>query len=72
MHTLRFGRELRAHLANAIAQSDDGVEPLRDELFNVFGAVPADVDATRSQDADGIGMKRLRMASSAGGSDEAA
>jgi hypothetical protein len=72
MHPLRFGRELRAHLANAIAQGDDRVEPLRDELVKVLRAVTADVDATPSEDANGIRMKRFRMASSAGGSDDAA
>ena len=38
------GWELRTDLADAIAQRDDGIEPLRHELREVLGAVAADVD----------------------------
>ena len=38
-------RELRADLANAVAQRDHRVEPLGAELVEVLGAVGADVDA---------------------------
>ena len=72
VHTLGPGRELRAHLANAVAQGDDRVEPLSDELVEVLGAIGADVDATLRKDTDRIGMERLRMASSARRADRAA
>ena len=57
---LGSGRERRAHLANPVAQRDHGVEPLGDELVEVLGAVRADVDSTLPQDADRVGMQRLR------------
>ena len=41
----RVRRELRADLADAVAQRDHHVEALRDELVEVLGAVRADVDA---------------------------
>ena len=45
MHELRVRRELGTHLADAVAQRDHDVEPLRRELVEVLGAVRADVDA---------------------------
>jgi hypothetical protein len=39
--------ELRADLANSVAQRDHRVEPLRAEFIDVLGAVRADVDPTR-------------------------
>src|SRR5688572_15996311 len=46
VHELRARRELRAHLANAIAERDHLVEALRDELVDVLRAVRADVDVS--------------------------
>ena len=70
--TLRGRRELGADLSNAVAQRDHDVEPLGDELAEVLGAVRTDVDATLLENADGIGMQWLRMATGAGGFDRPA
>ena len=46
VHELRMRRELGTDLADAVAQRDHEVEPLRDELVEVLGPVRADVDPT--------------------------
>ena len=71
VHELRVRRELRAHLADAVAQRDHLVEALGDELVEVLGAVRADVDATRPQHADRVRVQRLRVAAGAAGLDRA-
>ena len=45
VHELGVGRELRAHLSDAVAEGDHGIEALGGELVEVLGAVGADVDA---------------------------
>ena len=49
VHETRMGRELGTDLPDPVAQRDHHVETLRDELVEMLGAVPADVDTAPFQ-----------------------
>ena len=67
VHETRMGRELGTDLPDPVAQRDHDVETLRDELVQVLGAVPADVDTALLHHAHRVGVQRLRVAAGAVG-----
>ena len=60
-----MGRELGTDFPDPVAQRDHDVETLRDELVQVLGAVPADVDTAPLHHAHRVGVQRLRVAAGA-------
>src|SRR5262249_7852777 len=58
----RLGREFGTDLSDAVAQGDHHVEALRDELVQVLGAIPADVDAALAQYSNRVRMQRFGVA----------
>ena len=68
---LRMAGELRADLADPVAQRDHVAEPLPGELLQVLGPAPADVDAVLAHDPHRLRMQRLGTAARAGRLDRA-
>src|SRR5690348_15405119 len=62
---LRMASELRADLADPVAQRDHVAEPLPGELRQVLGPAPADVDAVLAHHPYRLRVQRLRMAARA-------
>jgi hypothetical protein len=57
--------ELRADLADPVAQRDHVAEPLPGELLQVLGPAPADVDAVLAHDPHRLRVQRLRTLTAA-------
>ncbi len=62
---LRVSRKHRAHFSHAVANGDDIVECLPDEIIQVFGALVADVDPYLGHRLQRERMDGLRLASRA-------
>src|SRR5487761_88769 len=65
VHRLMLARELRAYLADAVAQRDDVVERLARELVQVLGPPARDVDASLGHGPDRVRVDALGMTSCA-------
>ncbi len=63
---LRMAGELRADLADPVAQADHVPEPLPGERVQVLGPAPADVDAVLVHDQHRLRVQRLGLAARAG------
>ena len=68
---LRMAGELRADLANPVAQRDHVAEPLPGELLQVLGPVPADVDAVLAHHPHRLRVQWLGTAARPGHLDRA-